>query len=231
RLMELAEAAFADAANPAWLNHVWERNQAMIRQDLERVLADDNDKFAEGWSYLAEEASFGPEDTDSHPPVELTLDDGTVIRFRGKVDRIDRHADGAVRVIDYKTGKADKYKLLKSHPTGEGTRYQLPVYGLFAKTLADPSSTVAAEYWFISKAGDFAKIGYPVTDEVMDQLRVDAGLIISALRNGIFPPRPESDRYLNFTTMMGAQELGQQWLKLQNAPELQPYAQLLKAEK
>lgn len=233
RLLELANAAFAEAANPAWLSHVWERNQAMLRQDLERVFADDHDRFAEGWSYLAEEASFGfgPENTDSHPPVELALDDGTVVRFRGKVDRIDRHNDGRVRVIDYKTGKADKYKPLKDHPTAEGTRYQLPVYGLFARTLGTSASPVAAEYWFISKAGNFVKIGYTVTDEVMEQLRTDAGLIIAALRKGIFPPRPESDRYVNFTTMMGAQELGQQWLKLQNAPELQPYAQLLKAEK
>jgi ATP-dependent helicase/nuclease subunit B len=231
RLMELADAAFTEFANPAWLSHVWERNQAMIRQDLQRVATEDHDRLTEGWSYLAEEASFGPEDTDSHPPVELTLNDGTVIRFRGKVDRIDRNADGTVKVIDYKTGKADKYAPLKNHPTADGTRYQLPVYGLFARTLADPQSPVAAEYWFISKAGNFAKIGYTVSDDVMEQLRADAGLIMSALRNGVFPPRPESDRYINFTTMMGAQELGQQWLKLQNAHQLQPYAQLLKAEK
>ncbi|MGN7198590.1 PD-(D/E)XK nuclease family protein [Arthrobacter sp. SAFR-044] len=231
RLMELADSAFKDAANPAWLNHVWERNQAMLRQDLTRVLADDQDRFAEGWKYLAEEASFGPEDTDTHPPVELLLDDGTTVRFRGKVDRIDQHSDGSVRVIDYKTGKSKDYDPLAKHPTAEGTRYQLPVYGLFARTLRDNSSDVAAEYWFISKAGGFKKIGYTVTDEVVDQLRADVGLIISALRNGIFPPRPESNRYVNFTTMMGAQELGQQWLKLQNAPELAPYAQLLKAEK
>lgn len=231
RLMELAGSAFKEAANPVWLSHVWERNQAMLRQDLKRVLADDQDRFIEGWQYLAAEASFGPEDADSHPPVELTLDDGTVVRFRGKVDRIDRNADGSIRVIDYKTGKSKNYEALEKHPTAAGTRYQLPVYGLFARTLAGSSAKVAAEYWFISKAGGFAKIGYSVTDEVLEQLRADAGLIISALRNGIFPPRPESDRYVNFTTMMGAQELGQQWLKLQNAPELEPYAQLLKAEK
>ncbi|MDQ0733110.1 PD-(D/E)XK nuclease family protein [Arthrobacter sp. B1I2] len=232
RLMELADAAFAQSANPAWLSHVWERNQAMIRQDLARVLEDDNERFADGWNYLAEEASFGPENTDSYPPVELALKDGIVVRFRGKVDRIDGHKDGRVRVIDYKTGKVnDKYKALGKHPTAEGTRYQLPVYGLFAQTLRTSASPVAAEYWFISKAGNFEKIGYTVTDDVVEQLRTDAGLIISALRNGVFPPRPESDRYVNFTTMMGAPELGQQWLKLQNAPEIQPYAQLLKAEK
>jgi ATP-dependent helicase/nuclease subunit B len=231
RLMELADAAFTDFANPAWLSHVWERNQAMMRQDLERVFAEDNVRSAEGWSYLAEEASFGPEDTDSHPPVELTLDDGTVVRFRGKVDRIDGNVDGTVKVIDYKTGKADKYTRLRNHPTAEGARYQLPVYGVFARSLADAQSPVSAEYWFISKAGNFEKIGYTVTDDVVEQLRLDAGLIMSALRDGIFPPRPESDRYVNFTTMMGAQKLGQQWLKLQNAHELQPYARLLKAEK
>lgn len=232
RLMKLADSAFEDGTNPAWLNHVWDRNQAMLRQDLKRVLADDQDRFADGWKYLAEEASFGPEDTDSHPPVELTLDDGTTtVRFRGKVDRIDQHSDGSVRVIDYKTGKSKDYDPLAKHPTAEGTRYQLPVYGLFARTLRDNSSDVAAEYWFISKAGGFKKIGYIMTDEVVEQLRADVGLIISALRNGVFPPRPESDRYVNFTTMMGAQELGQQWLKLQNAPVLEPYAQLLKAEK
>ena len=90
------------------------------------------------------------------------------------MDRIDRNADGTVKVIDYKTGKADKYAPLKNHPTADGTRYQLPVYGLFARTLADPQSPVAAEYWFISKAGHFAKIGYTVTDDVMEQLREDA---------------------------------------------------------
>lgn len=231
RLMELAEAAFAEFGNPTWLRHVWERNQAAIRQDLERVLAEDEARAPDGWSYLAEEASFGPEDTDSYPPVELTLNDGTVVRFRGKVDRIDRNVDGTVKVIDYKTGKADKFKSLNNHPTADGTRYQLPVYGLFARTLAEAQSPVAAEYWFISKAGGFAKIGYDVTDDVIEQLRADAGLIMSALRNGIFPPRPESDSYVNFSTMAGAQELGQRWLKLQNAHELQPYAQLLKAEK
>lgn len=231
RLMELADAAFEEFANPVWLSHVWERNQAMLRQDLKRVLADDQDRFAEGWKYLAAEASFGPEGTDSHPPVELTLDDGTTVRFWGKVDRIDQQPNGSVRVIDYKTGKSKDYDPLEKHPTAAGTRYQLPVYGLFARTLRDNSSDIAAEYWFISKAGGFKKIGYTVTDEVVEQLRADVGLIVSALRNGAFPPRPESDRYVNFTTMMGAQELGQQWLKLQNAPELEPYAQLLKGEK
>ena len=74
----------------------------------------------------------------------------------------------------------------RKHPTAAGTRYQLPVYGLFARTLRDNSSDVAAESGSSRKAGGF-KIGYTVTDEVVEQLRADVALIISALRNGVFP--------------------------------------------
>lgn len=239
RLMNLADAAFAEFANPAWLTHVWDRNQAMIRQDLQRVFDADQESAADGWKYQAKEASFGFEQPGSQPAVELALEDGATVRFHGKVDRIDRHDDGSIKVIDYKTGKADKYNGLKKHPTAEGTRYQLPVYGLFARTLTNTQTAeITAKYWFISKAGGFADVGYPVSDEVIEQLRSDVGLIIAALRNGIFPPRPETAGYtgrnttrVTFTSMMGQLDLDQHWSPLQNAPELAPYAQLLKAEK
>ncbi|GAB3523493.1 PD-(D/E)XK nuclease family protein [Arthrobacter monumenti] len=236
-LLELAEAAFADVANPSWLSHVWERNQAMIRQDLQKVFDADQAAAADGWKYVAAEAPFGFAEGD--PVVELMLDDGSGVRFGGKVDRIDRHDDGSIRVIDYKTGKADSYRDLKSHPTANGTRFQLPVYGLFARTLADTKTAeISAQYWFISKAGGFASIGYPVSEEVIEQLRADAGLIIDAVRKGVFPPRPESARYtarntarVTFTSLMGQLALDQHWPLLKNAPKLAPYAELLEAQK
>ncbi len=232
RLLELAETAFTEFANPAWLAHVWDRHRARIRQDLHQVFDADHTTAAEGWSHLAAEASFGPEQTDTHPPVELTLDDGSSIYFRGKVDRIDQHDDGRLKVIDYKTGGSSRYKKLKTHPTAEGSRFQLPVYGLFARTLANPpTSDVAAQYWFISSAGGFANIGYEVNDDVITQLREDASLIITAIRGGIFPMRPESTSFPSFTNLMGAASVGQNWIRLQTAPELAPYAELLKAEK
>nr|WP_205162230.1 PD-(D/E)XK nuclease family protein [Arthrobacter roseus] len=232
RLLELAEGAFTEFANPVWLAHVWDRTQARIRQDLRQVFDADHKTADEGWSYLAAEASFGPEDTDTHPPVELTLDDGSSIYFRGKVDRIDQHDDGRLKVIDYKTGKAKRYQELKKHRTAEGSRFQLPVYGLFARTLArKPASDVVAQYWFISSDGGFATIGYEVSEDVIAQLREDASLIISAIRGGVFPMRPESTPFTSFTNLMGAQEAKQQWLRVQNAPELAPYAELLKVEK
>lgn len=38
---------------------------------------------------------------------ELPADDGDEpVRLHGKIDRIDRHADGSIEVVDYKTGRS-----------------------------------------------------------------------------------------------------------------------------
>lgn len=237
RLIELADAAFEEFANPLWLKHVWDQHQARMRQDFHRLFRDDEDAASEGWQYAAAEAPFGMDEETA--AVELELEDGTVLRFRGKVDRIDRHSDGRVRVVDYKTGKTDKFKDLNKHPTAYGTKFQLPVYGLFARTLAEKADDdVSAAYWFTSRAGGFEKIGYAVTDEVIEQLRQDAGLIISAIRNGVFPPKPEPAKHITrdrtavtFTSLAGQLGMDQHWVELQKQPELAPYAKLLKVEK
>ncbi|WP_165802571.1 PD-(D/E)XK nuclease family protein [Arthrobacter sp. Bz4] len=230
RLIELAEAAFADFANPHWLQHVWDQNQARMRQDFHRVFRDDEEAAFEGWVYDAAEASFGMDGTA--PAVELELDDSTVLRFGGKVDRIDKHPDGRVRVIDYKTGNAKKFTNLNKHPTAYGTKFQLPVYGLFARSLARNDDDVAASYWFTSRTGGFEQIGYAVTDEVIDQLRQDSGLIIAGIRNGVFPPKPEPTRdRKSFTSLAGQLGMDQHWVELQSAPSLSSYARLLKGEK
>lgn len=238
RLMELAEEAFIDFANPAWLPHVWEQNQARLRQDFRRLFEEDGAAELTGWNYKAAEAPFGMDDVT--PPVELELEDGTILQFRGKVDRIDEHSDGRIRVIDYKTGKSKDYEGLKdSAPTAGGTRFQLPVYGLFARSLSERTTAdVTASYWFTSRTGNFREIGYAVTEEVVDQLRKDAGLVISAIRHGIFPSKPEPERHISrdrtavtFTSLAGQLGMDQHWVELQNAPELTPYSHLLKAGK
>ena len=80
-----------------------------------------------------------------------------MLRFRGKVDRVDRHEDGTVRVVDYKSGRRDKFKAITPEdPTAGGTKFQLPVYGLFARSLG--GANVRAEYWFLGAPGE--PVGY-----------------------------------------------------------------------
>lgn len=231
RLLELAEEAFAATANPAWLKHTWERDQSRIRADLLKSHEIDDHERGSGWQHVAVEAEFGS--STGEPPVELDLPDGSTVLFRGNVDRVDRHSDGRVRVIDYKSGKSDKYKELSpDNPTAGGTRFQLPVYGLFARRLQqDTGAEVLAEYRFLAANAKKPSVGYPVTQEVVATLRDDVALIAAALRGGVFPPRPESDRYANHTTLMGAAGVRRIWERLQSDPALSAYSRFFQEEK
>lgn len=231
RLLGLAEEAFEDTANPAWLKHTWEHDQSRIRADLLKAHENDDHDRRTGWQHVDVEAEFGGATEEA--PVELDLPDGSTVRFRGKVDRVDRHSDGRVRVIDYKTGKSDKYKTLSSeHPTAGGTRFQLPVYGLFARRFqTDAAADVLAEYRFLTAAGKYSSVGYAISPDVVATLRDDVGLIVAALRAGIFPPRPESDRYANHTTLMGAPGVRHTWERLRSNPALSDYTRFFQEEK
>ena len=231
RLLEIAEDAFKTTANPAWLSQTWDRDQSRIRADLQKVHENDDDARETGWQHIGVEAEFGG--AAGEPPVELDLPDGSTVRFRGKVDRVDRHSSGQVLVIDYKTGKSDKYKKLTAEePTAGGTRFQLPVYGLFARRFQpDPAAEVRAEYRFLTAAGNYASVGYAVSPDVVATLRDDVGLIMAALRAGIFPPRPESDRYANHTTMMGAPGVRHTWERLKTDAALSDYSRFFQEEK
>ncbi|MDM7990723.1 PD-(D/E)XK nuclease family protein [Arthrobacter sp. zg-Y877] len=231
RLLEIADAAFEATTNPAWLLHTWDRDKSRIRTDLQKVHDSDQQARDDGWQHLAVEAEFGAE--AGEPSVELDLPNGSTVRFRGKVDRVDRHSSGQVLVIDYKTGKADKYKkLTREDPTAGGTRFQLPVYGLFARRFsADPGPEVRAEYRFITADGKYERVGYDVGPDVETRLREDAGLVMAALQAGIFPPRPESDRYTNHTTLMGAAGVRHTWERLKDDPALSDYSRFFQEEK
>ncbi|MCQ1987520.1 PD-(D/E)XK nuclease family protein [Arthrobacter sp. zg-Y844] len=231
RLLEIAEKAFEATTNPAWLRHTWDRDKSRIRTDLQKVHDMDQQARDAGWQHVAVEAEFGAE--AGEPPVELDLPNGNTVRFRGKVDRVDRHSSGQVLVIDYKTGKADKYKkLTREDPTAGGTRFQLPVYGVFARRLAtDPGVEVRAEYRFITSAGKYERVGYEVGPDVEARLREDAGLVVAALQSGIFPPRPESDHYVNHTTLMGAAGMRHTWERLKDSPALGDYSRFFEEDK
>ncbi|WP_433123003.1 PD-(D/E)XK nuclease family protein [Arthrobacter koreensis] len=231
RLLELAEEAFAATANPAWLKHTWERDQSRIRADLLKSHETDDRERGNGWQHVAVEAEFGGSAGD--PPVELKLSDGSTVLFRGKVDRVDRHSDGRVRVIDYKSGKSEKYKdLSPDNPTAGGTRFQLPVYGLFARRFQqDTGVEVLAEYRFLSSTEKKPSVGYAVGPDVVATLREDIGIIMHAMRAGIFPPRPESDRYTNHTTLMGAAGVRHIWEQLKSDPALSDYSRFFQEEK
>ncbi|MFI7484080.1 PD-(D/E)XK nuclease family protein [Kocuria sp. M1R5S2] len=219
-LLEEAERIMERERNEYWIEDLWQHHRAEMLDQLRETHAHLETQHADGWGLDAPEVAFGED-----PEITLDLPDGTVLRFRGKVDRVDRHQDGTVRVVDYKSGRRDRFAhLTPEDPTAGGTKFQLPVYGLFARSLGNGAG-VRAEYCFLGAPGE--PVGYELTDDVVDALRGTAHGIVTALRAGVFPHLPESERYTNVTTVSGHRDVETLWGKLQGAPELEPHLGLL----
>ncbi|MEO7572149.1 MAG: PD-(D/E)XK nuclease family protein, partial [Acidimicrobiales bacterium] len=214
----------------------WKRDRRRILADLHRFLDDDQrHRAATGTVPVAVELGFGFGVDGELPAVEVALPDGRVLRVRGRADRLDRAADGTLHVVDYKTGKADRYKnLSESDPIAGGTRLQLPLYGLAAR-LADsrPGAPVRAEYWFPTTRGKFARHGYDVTDEVLAETQATLGVIVGGVEAGVFPPHPDSNATFFYVACpvcdpdgLGTVELRRHWERKRRDPALAAYAML-----
>jgi ATP-dependent helicase/nuclease subunit B len=225
-LVAAAEEIMERERNEFWLEDLWQHDRAGMLAQLVATHEHYAAECTDGWTLAAPEAPFGEDEQE----VALDLPDGSVLRFRGRVDRVDHHRDGTVRVVDYKSGSLKRFPELSAEdPTAGGRKFQLPVYGLFARALSGrEDAAVRAEYWFLENPAE--PVGYELTDDVVDALREAALGITTAMRAGIFPHVPESASYANVTTVSGHRDVETLWGKLRGAPELAPHLSLLTEE-
>ncbi|QCB51975.1 PD-(D/E)XK nuclease family protein [Rhodococcus sp. PAMC28707] len=219
RLIEISEEVLADARvdAPGWLPQLWEKDSSIIRRELVEWFELDRADRADGWTPVHVERDFGVE-----PDVVLLDVMGEQVAFAGKIDRIDRHTDGRIRVTDYKSGQATSYKKLsESEPTDGGTKFQLPVYGLLALTMGN---NVTTRYWFVNHKANYETIGYQLTDAAVDVLKADIFRVHRMIRAGYFPPRPPASHWANpLVDLLGKSGLERAWSSLRDVPELADY--------
>jgi hypothetical protein len=91
---------------------------------------------------------------------------------------------------------------------------------------------VRSEYWFTSRKGKFARIGYQVDDDVLAATRNALRIAVSGIASGVFPQRPidDSGAYgCDFCTPDGRPEsdVAQAWSDKSDAAELADYLQLI----
>jgi ATP-dependent helicase/nuclease subunit B len=211
----------------------WRRDRRRILADLDRFLVeDDTMRFALRTRPIAAELSFGFEGGIEAVPLEL--DDGRILHFRGKADRVDRADDGSLLVLDYKTGRRDDYKGLSADdPDRRGTLLQLPVYGVAARQYQNaPDAAVRAEFWFVSARGGFATEGYDITSEVLAKVGATLGTIVSGIERGVFPSHPTALSTAIFTEChacdpdeLGVTELRRAWDRKRFDTTLASYSQ------
>lgn len=104
---------------------------------------------ANPWTTVALEFEFGRDQSAVFP-----LDDNTSLRVHGRVDRVDRLADGTLRLVDYKTGRSFELDTRRGAFDG-GRKLQLAVYSPAVSRHFDAAVSVA-EYHFPTQRGEGA---------------------------------------------------------------------------
>jgi len=128
-------------------------------------------------------------------PFVLELDPGNgeaVIRFRGVIDRIDRHPDGSLEVIDYKTGRTKTQRDVDEDE-------QLSAYALAMRSgaVADPVTgdplPAPSRLTLYFAESDLA-LSTTRTGEQLDAFRDHLVAVAMRIRSGDFAANPEYRR-------------------------------------
>ena len=206
------------------------RNLSLLLDDVLRQ--DDEHRRTTRARPESVELPFGLDDRD---PVTLVLADGRTLRFRGYADRVDRTDDDRLVVIDYKSGKPDKFRGIDTgDPVRQGLTLQL---GLYAEAgLAQLGGASAeAQYWLVDSGGAHTHLGYPWTPDRRERFVEVVTAIADGVEAGTFPMVPgewdshfgthETCRYCDFDSVC-PQGRGEQAAVKVAAPELRRRAPL-----
>lgn len=222
---------------------LWKAEWQSLRRHLTRILdADESEPLLTGVAPVAVEHDFG--DDGEGLPVMVTLGGQRQVRFRGRIDRIDRSPDGRrLVVLDYKTGRADGYGVLVPASAGydavaRGTMLQLPVYAEAARTAYPGAVDVSAYYWFVGPRRTIELKGGPVDEAVVDRFADVLATIVSGVGAGTFPARPGEDvwrpgrgptfancAYCDFDRVCSA-DRAEQWVSIRRDRALADYVAL-----
>ena len=133
-----------------------------------------------GWEIETVEGSLKePLDIPGQEPVTI----------HGRIDRIDRHPDGRIRVLDYKTSEKPVELSKKRKKDGTWTDLQLPLYDHLLRLKRNmPDARI--ELGYISLPTDPAGVGVEVglkwTPEMLAEGVDQARAIVKAMRSGDF---------------------------------------------
>jgi ATP-dependent helicase/nuclease subunit B len=172
---------------------VWDDGIAAVRVDLRqwlRLAAADRS----GWIPWRFEFAFGM--PPGHAGLEREMQDPAStaqpaaleggIQLRGKIDLIERNADGKLRVTDHKTGRA---RVAKGAVIGGGQALQPVLYALTAEQLLS-ASVEAGRLYYCTMAGGYEERVVPLDDRAREAGRRVAQTIGLALERGFLPAAP-----------------------------------------
>jgi ATP-dependent helicase/nuclease subunit B len=228
-----AELQALKAAMPPPSDHVFERERAALLRDLELLLQLETRE--PGRTPVGFEVAFGTAPDDDEPlaraePVTADLGPDLRLRVRGRIDRIDRLADGSYEVTDYKTGAC--WLPDWGGWFAAGRKLQHALYAIAAAELlraGDPAARVTmSSYYFPTVKGRGERISRPPRPAA--ELGLVLGDLVALVREGAFLHTPaENDcRFCDLGRACGPDPFARAERKLA-APAnrvLAPYRQL-----
>ena len=143
------------------IQRVWDDELAIMQRDLGRwtqMLAEDKDGWVPQWFEFA----FGLSDDRGRDAASLpdpVLVDGRFV-LRGSIDLVERHATGALRVTDHKTGRA---RWPERMIVAGGEVLQPVLYSLVLEAATD-ATVYGGRLSFCTAAGEFKVIDVPLTE-------------------------------------------------------------------
>jgi hypothetical protein len=188
---------------------LWTEQRRALHESLDRFLTVDDDRRAERGTTPDEvERAFG---IDGVEPLSVALADGRSLRFRGRIDRIDRTVDGSPVVYDYKSGSGSKYKSWNEDEDAvfAGTVLQPAIY---SEVVREPSSDadIEASLWMLEpKDFDLKRVTMDtgarrrfldVATTIVDGVEAGAFPAVPGEWNGFFRTHSEC-RYCAFDTV------------------------------
>ena len=173
---------------------VWEIKKEIIRQELTAFACREARRLGTEWKPSDFEKEF--KGLLVAPPV----------RLRGKIDRIDRSADGRhARVLDYKTGKLPTG--LRDDSLAGGEALQLPLYLLAAEQLLPGITVDGASYLYFTLRGGYRDVGFSraALDACRKQLHQLLLTAADMIRAGLFAQHatPENCQNCDFRPICG----------------------------
>jgi ATP-dependent helicase/DNAse subunit B len=169
-------------------SELWDLEQGQFLSKLEFTIQE-LAKNSEDWTPFVYEQAFGIHDS---PALKIQLD-GEQILLRGVIDRVDKNADGELRVLDYKTGSSH----LAQDDLKKGKRLQLPLYALAVRDALKLGKPIDGIYWAINaaKAGAlklaiFENENGEGIEAAIETVKGHLKNIVTGIRAGEFSPKP-----------------------------------------
>jgi RecB family exonuclease len=122
----------------------------------------------------------------SPAPFALELGSKASVAFHGRIDRVDRLAERAIQIVDYKTGRSGKYS---ADSFAGGRQLQLPIYLLAAARLLE-AQEASALYMMVDRAKDVPEFTLESLNARMEDFRRALRLTIEGIASGDFFPLP-----------------------------------------